>query len=240
MKRKSWIHCLVFAGFLLLLAAACKKDDKTDDSSNNNNNNNNPPVATTVTDIDGNVYNIIIIGTQTWMKENLEVKHYNNGDSIPFYSGGGAEWVALTTGGCCYYYNDPYNGYGLLYNGYAVYDSRKIAPVGWHVATDADWNTLITYLGGDSIAGGKMKSTGTSLWDSPNTGATNSSNFTALPGGYRETMWGYFWNESINAIFWSQTDGTGGNYRKLGNLGKDVTTGHYSNGNGLSVRCVKN
>jgi len=140
----------------------------------------------TMTDIDGNVYETVTIGTQVWMAENLKVTHYRNGNTIlhiiDWFS-----WFTLT-GAYCEYDNDVNNVavYGRLYNWYAVNDSRYIAPVGWHVPSDAEWLTLVDYLGGDTVADGKMKEIGTTHWVSPNTGATNESGFSALPGGYRD------------------------------------------------------
>lgn len=121
----------------------------------------------TMTDQEGNVYKIITIGTQTWMAENLRVTRYHNGDPITNVTGNGA-WTILTAGACCTYgnteSNDVINLYGRLYNWFAVNDSRSIAPEGWHVPTDAEWTTLTTYLGGESVAAGKMKETGISHW----------------------------------------------------------------------------
>ena len=126
-----------------------------------------------------------LVGTQRWIKENLNVATYRNGDIIPQVTDPTA-WAALTTGAWCYPNNDPANEaiYGKLYNWYAVNDSRGLAPQGWHVATDAELTTLGTNLGGDNVAEGKMKSTGTSYWARTNTDATNSSVFSGLPGGY--------------------------------------------------------
>jgi uncharacterized protein (TIGR02145 family) len=126
------------------------------------------------------------IGAQIWTLKNLDVTTYRNGDPIPQVTDPTA-WRNLTTGAWCYYANDPNNGaiYGKLYNWYAVNDPRGLAPQGWHVPTETEWTTLINYLGGASVAGGKMKSTGTTYWTSPNTGATNSSGFSALPASYR-------------------------------------------------------
>ena len=160
----------------------------------------------TVTDIDGNVYQTVTIGTQVWMAENLKVTHYGNGDAIPHVTAAGT-WSGLTTGGYCEYNDDEDNvaTYGRMYNWYAVSDSRSIAPAGWHVPTDAEWQTLVDYLGGSTLAGGKIKEAGTSHWSSPNTGATNESGFSALPGGSRRadgtayyylTLYGYFWSSS--------------------------------------------
>ena len=141
-----------------------------------------------VTDYDGNVYDTVIIGSLTWLKQNLKVTHYNNGVTIPNVTGN-VEWASLTTGGRCYYDNDSVANdsvYGVLYNWYAVSDPGQICPSGWHVSTNAEWNTTEAYLGGTGIAGGKMKEAGTAHWLSPNTGATNSSGFTDLPGNMRD------------------------------------------------------
>jgi uncharacterized protein (TIGR02145 family) len=141
--------------------------------------------AQTVTDYDGNVYDTVNIGNQVWLKQNLKTTHYNNGVSIPNVSSS-ALWLGLYSGARCYYNNDSaaYDAiYGALYNWYAVVDTNKICPTGWHVATNAEWQAAETYLGGDSVAGGAMKEAGTLHWLTPNYAATNSSGFTALPGG---------------------------------------------------------
>lgn len=128
----------------------------------------------------------IVIGTQQWMEKNLDVVTYRNGDIILQVTDPTA-WAGLTTGAWCYYNNDPLNGaiYGKLYNWYAVNDSRGLAPQGWHIPTDAEWTTISTLLGGELVAGGKMKTTGTTLWTTPNTDATNESGYAGLPGGFR-------------------------------------------------------
>jgi len=160
----------------------------------------------TITDIDGNVYKTVKIGTQVWMAENLKVTHYRNGAPIPNVTDNTA-WSNLTTGAYCNSDNSPDNAvvYGRLYNWYAVTDSRNLAPIGWHVPSDAEWQTLINYLGGDDVAGGKIKEAGTTHWSSPNTGATNESGFTALPGGYRG-YYGYFYLLGDYATFWSSAE----------------------------------
>jgi uncharacterized protein (TIGR02145 family) len=114
-----------------------------------------------VTDYDGNVYNTVTIGTQTWMTEDLRVTHYRNGDLIPNVAETAA-WNNLTTGAYCNYDNDKRNSatYGRLYNWYAVISGANLAPSGWHVPTDAEWTTLTTYLGGEGVAGGKLKESG--------------------------------------------------------------------------------
>ncbi|MFA6571391.1 MAG: fibrobacter succinogenes major paralogous domain-containing protein, partial [Bacteroidota bacterium] len=133
----------------------------------------------------------ILIGTQVWMKKNLDVDHYRNGDTIPEVKDPKI-WAKLKTGAWCYYGNSLDEGkiYGKLYNWFAVNDPRGLAPAGWHIPTDTEWTTLTSNLGGESGAGGKMKSKGTlegddGLWFRPNTGASNESGFSALPGGWR-------------------------------------------------------
>jgi uncharacterized protein (TIGR02145 family) len=143
--------------------------------------------AASLTDINGNVYPTVNIGTQTWMQKNLNVSKYKNGDIITQVTNAN-QWAALTTGAWCWYNNDSATyaaTYGKLYNWYAVNDSRGLAPNGWHVPSDGEWTTLTDYLGGAVLAGGKLKETGTTHWNSPNTGATNSSGFLGLPSGYR-------------------------------------------------------
>ncbi len=145
------------------------------------------------------------IGTQIWMTRNLNVSRYRNGDPIPQVQDPSA-WAALTTGAWCYYENNTVNGttYGKLYNWYAVNDPRGLAPTGYHVPSDGEWTTLTTFLGGESVAGGKMKAT--TLWNSPNTGATNSSGFTGLPGGIRNRF-GSIFDIGFNGNWWSSSEG---------------------------------
>jgi uncharacterized protein (TIGR02145 family) len=161
-----------------------------------------------MTDQNGNTYKTITIGTQTWMAENLRVTKYRNGDPIPNVTDNTA-WATLTTGAYCNWVNtankDDIASYGRLYNWYAASDSRNIAPLGWHLPTDAEWTTLITYLGGETVAGGKMKETCSTLWYSPNTGATNESGFTALPSGFRYNSDGVFDYLGSFGNWWSST-----------------------------------
>ncbi|MCX6320482.1 MAG: fibrobacter succinogenes major paralogous domain-containing protein [Bacteroidia bacterium] len=166
--------------------------------------------STTVTDIDGNGYNTVTIGTQVWMAENLKTIKYNDGTAIPLVTDGAA-WAALSTPGYCWYNNDAatYKAtYGALYNWFTV-NTGKLCPTGWHVPSDTEWTTLTTYLGGTSVAGGKLKESGTAHWDSPNTGATNETGFTALPGGFRSySNPGGFGDIGKNGSYWSSTDFT--------------------------------
>ena len=144
------------------------------------------PEYSTMTDIDGNTYTTVKIGDQWWMAENLKVTHYRNGEEIPNITDN-TEWANLTSGAYCDYDNNPNNvaTYGRLYNWYSIEDSRDLAPDGWHVPSRDEWQTMIEYLGGDGIAGGKLKESGTEHWLSPNEGATNESGFSALPSGMR-------------------------------------------------------
>lgn len=228
--KKSLIPGLILPALLLLFVMnGCKK--KSDDPI---------PASTTVTDTDGNLYHTLTLGTQTWMVENLKVTHYRNGDPIPVIVEDTA-WSELTTGARCAYEHDTALGsvYGQFYNWFAVTDLRQICPAGWHVATDQEWQTLIDHLGGEAVAGGKMKERDTLHWLSPNTGATNESGFTALPAGAR-SFDGMFYLMQSHAFFWSST-GTTGNmawFRYLEDLDAyigrtaDVTT------SGFSVRCI--
>lgn len=155
-----------------------------------------------LTDIDGNTYKTIKIGTQVWLAENLRVTKYRNGKAIPNVLGTAND--NLVSGAWCYFNNDSLNNvaYGKLYNWYAVKDSRGLCPVGWHVPSDDEWTVLANYLGGDSVAGGKMKESDTTHWAAPNMYATNASGFTAIPGGFSRD--GSFYNYS-NAYWWSAT-----------------------------------
>ncbi len=200
-------------------------------------------LAGTVTDIDGNVYQTVTIGTQEWMAENLKVIHYRNGDVIPNVTDR-VLWTGLSTGAYCEYNNDVNSvvTYGRLYNRYAANDSRNIAPTGWRIPTDAEWQTLVDYLGGNAVAGGKMKESGTTHWISPNTGATNESGFAALPGGYRTaSIGGSFVTMGGTAVFWSSTDGGSGGVwgRAMDYDVSIVYRNNYNKENGFSVRCVR-
>jgi uncharacterized protein (TIGR02145 family) len=213
-----------------------------------------------VTDIDGNTYLPVKICGKTWTKSNLNVSKYNDGTPIPQVTDPSA-WAALTTGAWCYNNNDASNGpiYGKLYNWYAVagiYDAaslsdptlrKKIAPVGWHMPTGAEWSSLISCLGGVkiggtdySIAGGKMKETGTTHWQTPNTGASNSSNFTALPGGDRNYFGNFDGGSSTYGGWWGSTDTGGFGYHTGIYYNSDnIIYSGIGKGSGSSVRCIK-
>ncbi|MDP4238126.1 MAG: fibrobacter succinogenes major paralogous domain-containing protein [Bacteroidota bacterium] len=202
----------------------------------------NAPVQETLTDIDGNVYHSVKIGTQTWMVENLKVTKYRNGESIPNVTDNDT-WLLLGTGACCNYNNDAVNvaKYGKLYNWYALADSRNIAPAGWHVPSDAEWTTLTTFLGGESMSGGKLKETGTTDWASPNANATNRVGFSALPGGYRGNYDGGFYGIGNYGYWWGfSDDGTcNGWNRGMSFNFINVGRNRYNKSAGFSLRCVK-
>ncbi len=195
-----------------------------------------------IVDIDGNVYSTVIIGDQIWLRENLKVTHYRNGEPIPNVTSN-TEWEGLTSGAYCDYENnaDHVNSHGRLYNWHAINDSRNIALFGWRVPTDEDWQTLIEFLGGAENAGGKMKETGTGHWNSPNNGATNESGFTALPSGQRDFNGGYFEVMGYSTAYWSTTSTYSGSAwtRRLDY--NDVHIGRNSSmyTAGISVRLVK-
>lgn len=195
--------------------------------------------AQTVTDVEGNIYNTIIIGTQTWMKENLKTTKYNNGKAIPNVTSTNA-WNTLETGASCNYENSVSNAlkYGRLYNYYAVMDSNKICPTGWHIPTIEEWDELINTL--IDSAAGKMKST-TTDWIPPNVGATNESGFTALPGGLREAFGGFV-GLGIGAYFWSSTEYSSNavyNMELHNNSVWTQGTDYNEKEKGFSVRCIK-
>ncbi|MBN2519548.1 MAG: T9SS type A sorting domain-containing protein [Bacteroidales bacterium] len=196
----------------------------------------------TVTDKDSNVYNTITIGTQVWLKENLKVTKYNDGTAIPLVTDSIA-WSDLTTPGYCWYNNDKanyQNPYGALYNWITV-NTGKLCPTGWHVPSDAEWTTLITYLGGDSVAGGKLKETGTAHWNFPNTGATNETDFTAVAGGYRHGN-GTFDNLGHDGYFYSSTGQSSGNcgHQNITCYNSYSYNEYFYKTYGMSVRCLIN
>lgn len=232
---------LKFTIILFLFATlSCSKSSESESSEPIGKNNliTTPPI----TDFDGNVYQTLAICNQTWIKKNLQVSHYKNGDILPQVTDA-TQWKNLTSGAWCYYNNDPSTEaiYGKLYNWYAVVDPRGIAPLGWHVPSDLEYNILIeNCLGGFGIAGGNMKETGYLNWDSPNTLATNSSGFTALPAGYR-TFSGSFNYEGKEALFWSTTEEniTRGKYLGILNTISNATRSNLYKFYGFSVRCLK-
>ena len=192
-------------------------------------------------DIDGNKYRTVMIGNQVWTAENLKVTHYRNGD--PITTGLSIiKWNHSYTGAYAVYGGKETNAdtYGYLYNWYAVDDSRNIAPEGWHVPTDNEWQTLVDYLGGKRVAGGKLKEEGTTHWNSPNTEATNEAGFAALPGGSRYSNGNYYHMGSFG-YFWSSTELNSRTawYRLLDYNGSGVLRLYRNKQYGFSVRCVR-
>jgi uncharacterized protein (TIGR02145 family) len=236
----------------LLIVSSCSKDENTDPTPPGNNG--------TVTDIDGNTYATVQIGTQNWMKENLRTTKYRNGDVIPTGLSS-TQWINATSGAWAYYddnsqYNNPY---GKLYNWYAVADIRGLCPSGWHVPSESEWKVLVKYLdpqadtstvgefysgsaGGDMKTIGELQS-GTGLWANPNTGANNSSGFSGLPGGIRTSF--YYSDLGTFGYWWSTSDETTSNsdyYSCAFKLSYDeAISAYYEFGKnyGFSVRCIR-
>jgi uncharacterized protein (TIGR02145 family) len=187
--------------------------------------------------------NDVTIGTQTWTACNLNVPTYRDGTVIPKVTDP-AIWSGLTTGAWCYYSGSTTTGntYGMLYNWYAVNNTANggLAPLGYHIPTDAEWTTLTTFLGGESVSGGILKGTGTTYWNTPNTGAVNTYGFTALPGGNRSISGvftdirngGYWWtSSSANTVSsWS---------RQMSNSSQSVSRINTNKTVGFSVRLIK-
>jgi uncharacterized protein (TIGR02145 family) len=198
-----------------------------------------------ITDADGNTYNTIQIGNQCWMQSNLKVSKYRNGDLIP---NGliNANWTAANFDAFAMYNNSLVNDglYGKLYNHFSVMDSRGLCPTGWHVPLDGEWNTLENFLGGSHAAGGALKSAVTQPtqggWNSPNSNATNSSGFLAMPGGRRD-FWGDFSEIGNRGYWWSSTlSGSFVWYRYLSfNHGQFTRDFFDFRTCGFSVRCLR-
>jgi len=187
-------------------------------------------------DIDGNIFDNVTIGNQRWMMQNLQVTHYRNGDPIPNVTDS-LSWSNWKSGAYCNYGNVEsfVPKYGRLYNWYAVNDNRGIAPSGWHVPSKEEWETLIEFLGGEELAGEKMK-----IFDeeAPNWNGTNNWWFSALPSGNRN-MWGQFHELYINTEFWSATEDSILAYTVyLHDQSSDAFIGSMPKSWGFSIRCV--
>ncbi|MEP7197676.1 MAG: fibrobacter succinogenes major paralogous domain-containing protein [Saprospiraceae bacterium] len=247
-KRTNFLsYPLLIMGLFLVFASSCEKDDDNPASDNQTNGKTtavfNPAVTYgTMTDQNGNVYKTVTIGTQIWMAENLRTTKYNDGTSIPNITSYSV-WDNLTTGAYCNYDNTSSNDtiatFGRLYNWNAV-NTGKLAPTGWHVPSDAEWTQLSTYLGGESVAGDKLKETGTTHWNSPNTNATNKTGFTALPGGGRSSG-GAFSGIGYAGYWWSSTAVSPGSAycRAMDVSGSIVYRSYLGKNLGFSVRCVR-
>jgi uncharacterized protein (TIGR02145 family) len=190
-----------------------------------------------MSDIDGNTYQTIQIGTQTWMAENLKTTRLNDGTAIPLVTGN-TEWAALTAPGFCWYF-DNNTMHGAYYNWYTV-NTGKLCPSEWHVSTYEDWLELSSFLGGADVAGGKLKETSTIHWISPNTGATNESGFTAIASAFRN-IYGTFEIPGWEACWWTPTESGALQARFINiiNNSSYLFGGDLEKEFGFSVRCVK-
>ena len=232
-KNRIWFYPLIVMGLVLILINSCGDKEKVKDNID--------PSA--ITDKDGNVYTSVTIGTQIWMVENLKTTKYNDNTNIPLVSDN-AEWAALSGPAYCWYnnYATNKNDHGALYNWYAV-NTGKLCPTGWHVPTDAEWTILTTFLGGESVAGGKLKETGTTHWYDPNTGATNETGFTALPCGSRNYDGQFEATDQIRFDVYWWTPSTDFDYMAIARYVNYYESGIYPweliKEHGMSVRCVK-
>ncbi len=197
------------------------------------------------TDLDGNNNTTVTIGTQVWMVENLKTTFSRNGDPIT-KAQGPTSWAnnnSQGAGAYCWYNNiiDEGSGRGALYNWYAVNVQRNIAPEGWHVPSDDEWTTLVNFLGGEALAGSKMKQTVFTTWDYPNLGATNETGFTALPAGFRNSVDGTFFDTGMYGYFWSSTTyGVSAWVRYAVYDDMSLYRYNYLHSDGISVRLIKN
>lgn len=241
-KVKSFIQLILLVGFLYAVVTACNKSDDPDVKT---------PVVETLTDVDGNVYKIVEIGSQVWMAENLKTTKYRDGSPIPNITDN-TQWGDLTTGAYCNYDNNVANGnkYGKLYNWFAVNDSRIIAPTGWHIASDDDWTTLENYIStnfvtSESVA--KALASKTDWASSTLTGVigndlskNNISGFTGLPGG-RRFLNGSFMSIGESGDWWCSTEGslTLAWTRVLSSTESSTYRVPFVKSCGYSVRCVR-
>jgi uncharacterized protein (TIGR02145 family) len=226
---------LLICGILIIGASSCKKEA----------NDHNYPRGT-VKDIQGNTYNTVQIGQQTWMAENLKTTLFKDSTMIPLVNDS-SDWSTMTGPAYCWYQNDKAsfgNTYGALYNWYAVSNTwngnRNICPSGWHIPSEAEWDALMESLGGEQVAGGKLKEADTLHWDAPNTGADNETGFTALPGGGRKSD-GLFNFIHETSSFWSttQTYSDAAISINMIHISQGINNWNTNFQTGVSVRCVK-
>jgi uncharacterized protein (TIGR02145 family) len=241
--KKLWCQTLALIGATLILLNSCEKGQ----GDGNN--------GQLVVDADGNVYATVIIGNQEWIAENLRTTRYNDGSSIPT-GHTNEQWASLSTGAYAIYPHSQIDGlnsdvevleaFGALYNWHAVTNSRELCPKGWRVPTNEEWSTLTNYAGGESFAGGKLKSTRTApdahpRWDIPNKGATNAYEFSAFPGGFRLANGGNFHRIGGWGYWWSSSEyGARKAWSKIMHFDfGDVTSHGFDKTFGFSVRCVR-
>jgi uncharacterized protein (TIGR02145 family) len=236
------IRTLIYPLLMLMFVLTTSSSFRNDVSKNDQSVSNAALGTGTVKDRDGNVYKTVRIGTQVWMAENLRTTKYRNGDPIPQVIAN-TSWSVLNSGAYCWYNNDDKASkitYGALYNWFAIDDKRNIAPIGWHIPTDKEWAVLVTFLKGDQYAGDALKETQTSHWSDPNSAATNSSGFSALPGGYRNKD-GIFKNINVCGGWWADTEYTKslGWYRYVDNVSSSIHNVSTYKNCGFSIRCIK-
>ncbi|HWR99963.1 MAG TPA: fibrobacter succinogenes major paralogous domain-containing protein [Prolixibacteraceae bacterium] len=233
MRRKNSI-VLIFTGLFIIQTISCEKDEYSENQMSG-------LIYETVSDQEGNKYRTIQIGTQVWMAENLRTARFRDGSSIPVIQSG-TMWESATKGAYCRYENNDTvaAAYGHLYNWYAVTDSRGLAPAGWHIPGEADWETLAGFLGGTGTAAMKLKEKGTRHWSSASPGATNESGFTALPGGARGEV-GQYCFLGTAGFWWSSgfTNDRTADLRCVTNHSSRLFKYTYNKEYGFSVRCVK-
>ncbi len=232
--KTNYLILLIFAGLFLFFTNSCEKEEHDDNQYMN-------LIYQNVSDLEGNKYKTIQIGAQVWMAENLRSTKYRDGTKIPAI-GSGILWDSSTAGAYCNYDNDSRQvvTYGLLYNWYAVHDSRNLAPIGWHIPTEAEWEILTEFLGGESIASSRLKERGTVHWNIPNSGATNESGFTALPCGARGEVGQFCFLGTVG--FWWSADFTSNRtafLRGATNYSTNIFKYTYNKEYGFSVRCIK-
>lgn len=258
MNFKPFIFSLF--GFAILLSfVTCCKDDPAPRKGKSSAVFNPDKEYGTVKDVDGNEYKTITIGTQTWMAENLRATHYRNGDPIPNVTGtkDSTLWGKQTQGAWCSFENtkdvDEIATYGLLYNWYACVDERGLCPDGWHVPTDEEWTTLVTYVdngdnafdpngtGANGVVGGRLKETGTLHWAFPNRFADNSSGFTAMSGGFRDAYKGVFKYKTFTGNYLSTSlyNSQYPIFRLMSTDFAGISKGTASHSSGFSARCIK-
>jgi|688.fasta_scaffold02118_23 uncharacterized protein (TIGR02145 family) len=235
---------IIFSFVFLSVLCSCKKQGCTDPSANNWNpdaKKDNGLCKYSITDVEGNTYQGKSIGNQIWMTENLAVKKYNNGDPIPQVQDP-SEWYNLTTGAWCYYENDPNKG--ILYNWYAVNDVRKLAPAGYRIPNESDWQELIELYNNTDTYSGSEKMRAKIGWENTTMGnGTDQSGFSALPMGYRHgngpfyhfTQQAYWWSStisdaSVDKAYYFNIDGSDNWINPLGGMSYTM---------GYSVRCIK-
>ena len=230
-KIRIWTGYIIVTGITLIFTSHCKEDYNNTIVSIENDNDTNYNTAS------------ITIGTQVWMTKNLKTRRYRNGDKIVTTS----PLTLDITGEILPKYQWAYEGdeinvdtYGRLYTWYAITDIRGVCPRGWHVPAYEEWNILMTYLEGKLNEGGNLKETGTAHWASPNTGATNETDFTALPGGYR-SYYGRFSDIGFSGFWWSSSESSDSMAygRGMLNYNNEVPGFNLDKRYGLSVRCIK-